>query len=376
MIHLGGLTAQQFLRRYWQKKPRLITRASPRLENFIDRGRAIALACSRQVESRLVLRRRGHWRAEHGPFKKSDFKTLPEKNWTLLIQGVNLHLAEADHLLREFSFIPYSRLDDLMVSYAVAGGGVGPHYDSYDVFLLQGMGRRRWQIGRCRDATLIPNAPLKLLKNFAPDWQHVLETGDMLYLPPHFAHHGIALDECVTYSIGFRAPAAHELAVQFLAYLEDELAANGEYHDSRLKTQRQPALISDSAIAEAARLLKRIKWNGRDIENFFGRYLSEPKPQVFFIRPRRPMTRQHFLARCRKFGVMLDLKTQMLYRDRTIFINGERARGDRVLFELANRRCLPAGPRLDRQTSDLLYSWYLAGYVSANDEPKKLEQHR
>lgn len=368
MIQLGGLTARQFLRRFWQKNPRLIARGSSRFENFIDRRRAITLASSREVESRLIIRSRGRWQVAHGPFKSSTFKTLPGKNWTLLIQGVNLHLAEADHLLRQFSFIPYSRMDDVMVSYAVPGGGVGPHFDSYDVFLLQGTGRRRWQIGRCQDSTLVQNAPLKLLKNFAPECEHVLETGDMLYLPPYFAHHGTALDECVTYSIGCRAPTAQELATQFLGYLHDELALEGGYRDPRLELARAPAAISDLALQEAARLLKEIKWTRGDIENFFGRFLSEPKPNVFFNPPRTPLTGERFKSRCRKFGVSLDLKTQMLYRGRTIFINGERAPGQRILFELANQRCLRSARRIESRSSELLYSWYLAGYLHLNHE--------
>lgn len=361
MIDLGELTVERFLRHFWQKNPRLIARGH--FENFIDRRRAIALASSAEVESRLVIRKRGKWQVAHGPFKPSTFSKLPEKNWTLLIQGVNLHLDDADRLLREFSFIPYFRMDDVMVSYAVPGGGVGPHFDLYDVFLLQGMGRRRWEIGRCRDSGLIPGAPLKLLKNFTADSKHVLEAGDMLYLPPHFAHHGTALDECVTYSIGFHAPTAQELTERFLGYLQDELKLEGEYRDPRLEHERNPAAISDFALCEAVRLLKKIKWTRGDIEHFFGRYLSEPKPNVFFTPPRTPLTAERFSARCREFGVSLDLKSQMLYRGRTIFINGERAPGQRILFELANERSLHPARRIDSRSNELLYSWYRAGYL-------------
>ncbi|MGH8729750.1 MAG: cupin domain-containing protein, partial [Burkholderiales bacterium] len=249
MLRLGDMTAKQFLRRHWQKSPRLIAHGFPRFENFIDRRRAIALACSHDVESRLVLRNRRQWRVEHGPFKRSDFNKLPEKNWTLLVHGVNFHLKEADRLLREFSFIPFWRLDDIMASYAAPGGGVGPHFDSYDVFLLQGIGARRWRIGRVRDSALTPNAPLNLLKNFTADCEHVVERGDVLYLPPGFAHDGTALDECVTYSIGFRAPAAQEFGVEFLIHLQDKLALEGSYRDPDLNLQRAPAKISDQAFS-------------------------------------------------------------------------------------------------------------------------------
>lgn len=360
---LGRLSTQQFLRRYWQKKPYLVRGAFPEFKNFLDRSQAEALACAEDIESRLIVRNGRKWLVEHGPFKRSDFRKLPRANWTLLIHGLNLHLAEADALLRRFDFIPAFRLDDVMGSYAAGGGGVGPHYDSYDVFLLQGKGTRLWQLGSLRDDALQTGAPLKLLENFVPEREYLLEPGDMLYLPPRIAHNGVAREECVTYSIGFRAPTAQELGARFLNYLEDQLALAGEYRDPELKTQRQPAKISDAALAKAARLLAKIKWNGRDIEQFFGRYLTEPKPHVFFSPPRVPLTRAEFRARCQRSGVKLDLKTQMLYRRRNIFINGDAAQTRKALVALANERRLPARAALAKESGEVLYSWYLAGYL-------------
>lgn len=367
MAPLGGLTAQRFLSRYWQKKPYLIRHAFPDFENFIERLGAIALACSEEVESRVVARTASKWRVEDGPFIRSDFKKLPAKNWTLLVNGLNLHLAEADALLRRFDFIPASRLDDVMVSYAVRGGGVGPHHDSYDVFLLQGKGTRRWQLGRLRNDALVPRVPLKLLKNFIPTREYVLEPGDMLYLPPRVAHNGVALEECVTYSIGFRAPTAQELGVGFLHYLEDKLALRGEYRDPELKTQREPAKISGAALAKAMRLVAKIKWSGRDVEHFFGCHLTAPKPHVLFSPPDVPLSSARFRARCHKLGVKLDLRTRMLYRRRNVFINGEAAMASRALVALANEHRLTAGMPIDKQSGELLYSWYLAGYVHIDE---------
>jgi 50S ribosomal protein L16 3-hydroxylase len=377
MFRPGGITAHDFLRRYWQKKFYLAPQAFSRFENFIDRARAIALACRDDVESRLVVRRGRRWDVEYGPFPPARFKELPAKNWTLLIQGLNLHLAEADALLRQFDFVPWFRLDDMMASYAVPGGGVGPHFDSYDVFLLQGKGARLWQISRLRDTMFVPDAPLKLLQNFSADRQMRVTAGDVLYLPPRIAHNGIALEECVTYSIGFRAPSTQELAANFLRYLEETLELEGEYRDPEIKVQQEPGKISDAALMKAQRMLEKVKWNRRDVEDFFGRYLTEPKPHVFFSPPGKQLTRFEFRRRCEKYGVALELKTQMLYRKARVFINGETALASEALIELANKRRLSPPLSLDKQTRELLYSWYIAGYLKIDDRAvEKIAQRR
>jgi 50S ribosomal protein L16 3-hydroxylase len=204
---LGGMTVQAFLRRHWQKQPLLVRHAIPGFHGLIDLDGMIELAGRDDGESRLVMRHGGRWRVEHGPFERRRFSRLPRRNWTLLVQGPDQALPAARHLLSHFDFLPYSRLDDLMISFAPAGGGVGAHFDSYDVFLLQGPGQRRWQVGHQHDLTLVEDAPLKILKRFAPDGQCLLSAGDLLYLPPEFAHDGVAVDACYTYSIGFRAPS-------------------------------------------------------------------------------------------------------------------------------------------------------------------------
>ena len=200
---LNGLSPAQFLRRHWQKKPLLARAALPQFASLVTRRDLFEMARSADTESRLILRNGRRWQVNHGPFTRRDFAQLPARNWTLLVQGVNHVLPQAQALLAQFAFIPYARLDDLMVSFAPPGGGVGPHFDSYDVFLLQGEGRRRWRVSRQRDLALVEGAPLKILRDFRAGREWELAPGDLLYLPPRCAHDGVALEECITCSIGF-----------------------------------------------------------------------------------------------------------------------------------------------------------------------------
>src|SRR6266513_2377077 len=181
---LGGLSGEKFLSKFWQKKPLLVRKAITGFKGVVQAPELLALSLRHDIESRLVCRRRGAWHVQMGPFSRTQLARLPKSGWTLLVQGLNLELPEADALLRRFRFLPYARLDDVMVSYAAAGGGVGPHFDSYDVFLLQGPGRRRWSVGKQRDPELDAKAPLRILANFRPQEEWLLEPGDMLYLPP------------------------------------------------------------------------------------------------------------------------------------------------------------------------------------------------
>ncbi|MEO1956687.1 MAG: cupin domain-containing protein, partial [Methylophilaceae bacterium] len=220
---------------------------------------------------------------EDAPFDEDDFTSLPEKYWTLLVQSVNHHLPAAAGLLSLFSFIPLARLDDLMISYAPTGGSVGAHLDSYDVFLLQGSGTRRWEISTQTDFTLVENAPLRLLKHFKAEQEWVLAPGDMLYLPPNIAHHGVSEDnDCMTYSIGFRAPGKRELMQGFLEHLQDTVQAGGLYEDADLGLQQHPAEISADMIAKVETILQKIKWDKSTISSFLGRVLTEPKVGVCF----------------------------------------------------------------------------------------------
>lgn len=367
MISLGGLTPKVFLRDYWQKQPLLIRDALPGFKGLLTRDALISLAYSEEAQSRLVVQRNGRWQLKHGPLNDRDFAKLPEKQWTLLVQDVNHFLPSARELLSKFRFIPHARLDDLMVSYAPKGGGIGPHFDSYDVFLLQGLGSRRWQISAQLDDAFIEGAPLRILKNFYPEQEWVLEAGDMLYLPPKYAHNGIAEDDCMTYSIGFRAPSHEELMTQFLVFLQDRVSAPGRYADPDLQLQSHPSVLSPAMLSQVRAILNRIKWNQNDIEDFLGIYLSEPKPHVFFEQPEKPVTLRDFVRSIREKGLELDLKSRMLCRRDKFFINGEIFTGSveacRLLTELADNYELTSPGNIDKATGEILYQWYLNGYV-------------
>jgi 50S ribosomal protein L16 3-hydroxylase len=366
---LGGLTVNEFLHEYWQKKPLLIRQAVPGFKGLLDPQQLIELACVPDVQARLVTYQRRQWKLRHEPFEPADFEGLSKKGkWSVLVQGVNHFLPKGAELAKQFNFIPHARLDDLMVSYAPKGGGVGPHFDPYDVFLLQGLGHRRWQISTQKDRSLVEGAPLRLLQNFKVEQEWVLEAGDMLYLPPQCGHNGIAEDDCMTYSIGFRTPWYQELAEQFLVYLQDRIEIEGIYADPGLKAQKHPSELSADMLQQVGRAIRKVKWDDEDIANFLGCYLSEPKPHIFFESPAKPLTEERFRQALQKNGAALDLKAQMLCHDSTVFFNGEAFPVGlgcyRILRELADTRSLPASRKLTREATDLLYQWYLDGYLA------------
>lgn len=367
---LGGLSVKKFLLEYWQKKPLLIRQAIPGFKGLLSPQQLKRLACSPDTQARLVEHKRGQWQLHHGPFDEKDFSSLKKSEWTILVQGVNHILSEASELLNQFNFIPHTRLDDLMVSYAPKKGGVGPHFDSYDVFLLQGLGHRRWQISAQKDKSLIPDAPLRILQNFTPEHDWILEPGDMLYLPPHWAHNGIAEDDCMTYSIGFRTPSYQELGEQFLVYLQDNLCVDGMYADPDLKHQKHPSEISAEMLKQVEHAINQIKWGKSDIANFLGGYLSEPKPHIFFESPEKALTLKKFLLAIKKHGISLDLKTLMLCHKDAVFINGEMHSVDKfdyqILRELADNRKLEQHDTTSTTMQNLLYQWYTSGYVIPN----------
>ncbi len=367
---LGELSTSEFLRDFWQKKPLLIRNAIPGFEGLLDPDELKGLSFREDVQSRIVTFEEGKWSLEHGPFGKKDFRRRPGC-WTLLVQGVNHFLAEGEKLLRHFDFIPHARLDDLMVSFAPNGCGVGPHFDSYDVFLLQGMGGRRWQISSNQGRELVPDAPLRILSRFDPEQEWILEPGDMLYLPPKYAHNGIALGDSMTYSIGFRAPSHQELATQFLVHLQDHFEISGMYEDPDLEAQDHPAEIGRNMLEKVGKVIDSIRWDEKDVEQFLGLYLSEPKPHLFFDPPSRPLSEKTFLWKIRESGIHLDLRSQMLFTEDHIFINGEMlslGHLDRsLLVMLADRRSAPEVDT-DRDTASLLYQWYREGYIGIGGE--------
>ena len=332
---LGGLTAREFLRRHWQKRPLYVRGALPEFRGVLGIAELRALAARDDVESRTVERRGRRHETHHGPFARVQARP---RGWTLLVSGVNLHHAGADALLRRFSFLPQARLDDVMVSYATKGGGVGPHVDSYDVFLLQGSGRRRWRIGR----SLFVAGP-----------------GDLVYLPPGVRHDGVALEPCFTYSIGFRAPRGAELGAAFLDWLHERGLPQARYRDPGLAPASRPARIPPEMVAFAARVLARIRWSGADVARFLGEYLSMPKPHVVFA-PRA--------ARSARVGVVrLDPKSQLLYYGGRFFINGESLsvprRAAEMLRLLADRRAARASALAAAGLGRLISEWQRSGYV-------------
>jgi 50S ribosomal protein L16 3-hydroxylase len=323
---LGDLSPRDFLRRYWQKRMLFVRDAVPQFAGVVDERALAVLAQRDDVESRIV--ERGQTR--HGPFKRVSLKKTGS---TLLVNGVNLHVPAADALLQRFNFVPQARLDDVMVSYATPGGGVGPHVDSYDVFLLQGPGRRAWRVGNQR---------------------LVARPGDLLYLPPGVRHDGVALERCFTYSIGFRAPRGAELGAAFLDWLHRRGLPEARYRDPGLAPARRPGQIPGELFSFAEKLLRRIRWSRRDVERFLGEYLSEPKPHVVF----EP-------GRARRGPVVrLDPRTRLLYRGARFFMNGESVRGARKeLRVLADRRAAPRALLARAGLGGLISDWQRAGYV-------------
>ena len=382
---LGGLTPAEFLSEYWHKKPLLIKNAIPGFTGLLSPEELAGLACEEEVQSRIVEEINGQWHASHGPFDDEDFARLPEKpdpehRWTLLVQTVNHYLPEASELLQQFDFIPHARLDDLMVSYAPDGGGVGPHFDSYDVFLLQGQGKRLWRVSEQTDLELIAGAPLRILKNFDTAQEWLLEAGDMLYLPPQLAHWGIAVsdgkNDCMTYSIGFRAPKNQELATEFLGYMQDklnqeQLTLAGMYEDADLCLQEHAAEISADMVTKVAENLKKIQWSNTDVADFLGSYLSEPKPVVVF-EVNKKMSQSNFNKSLAKYGIRLDLKSQMLFSGNRFYLNGEAVtftdKSAVIVTKLADDRELNVDDMNHSQITDepllqQLHEWYLAGYL-------------
>ena len=321
-LHWGACTEARFLRDFWQRKPLLLRQAFPGFQPLLSRAQLFALAADEDVESRLLQREGRRWQLDHGPFTRKQLPAVEKPNWTLLVQGVNLHVDAASELLRLFRFIPDARLDDLMISWASKGGGVGPHQDAYDVFLLQAAGRRRWRIGPVHDTTLQPGKPVKLLARFTPEEDLVLEPGDMLYLPPGWGHDGIAASgDCMTYSIGFRAPPQGELLKEVLWQLAEAQQGGEIYRDPPLRSHAAPALLPPAMVKFARDAFARLKPDAAWFENMLGIYLTTPKPQVWF--EAAEANKSALRRACRQSGCRLDRRSKMLYTATSVFINGE-----------------------------------------------------
>lgn len=283
-MRLTGFDIDGFLRDSWQQRPLLIRNPWNAWHNPLEPDELAGLACESEVESRLVVRTEDNWKLEHGPLPPKRFGQLGEDPWTLLVQAVDHHVPEVAALLECFRFIPNWRVDDVMVSYAEDAGGVGPHFDNYDVFLVQGLGRRRWQTGAYCDAgtELLPHPDLRLLAQFEPVQEWVLDPGDMLYIPPGIAHDGVAVgDDCMTYSIGFRAPARGELIAGWAQSLLDGLDEDDRYRDAALTRQTNPGEITPHALAELHNMIAEKLGDRESFARWFGRYATAPKnPEI------------------------------------------------------------------------------------------------
>lgn len=277
---LGGLTPREFLRDYWQQKPLLIRQAMPGFESPISADELAGLSLEQEVEARLILEHGERpWELRRGPFAEDAFSQLPERDWTLLVQAVDQFVPEVAELLKDFTFLPSWRIDDLMISFAVPGGSVGPHFDNYDVFLLQAEGQRRWKIGQMCDADspLLEHADLRILADFAQTDEWVLEPGDMLYLPPRLAHYGIAETTCLTYSVGFRAPSAAEVLTHFTDFLAQFLPDEERYSDAGMAPASDPHQIQQDALDRLKALLTAHMSDERLLLTWFGQFMTEPR---------------------------------------------------------------------------------------------------
>lgn len=280
---LGDLTPEAFLRDYWQQKPLLVQNALPGFTSPLTPEDLAGLACEDEVTARLLLEQGGDypWEMRFGPFDPDDFTTLPPTHWTILVQEVDRFVPAVADLLDAFRFLPNWRIDDVQISYAPEHGNAGAHLDNYDVFLLQGHGHRRWQISHTPVAlgeeAYVPDLDVRLLQHFAPDAEWVLAPGDLLYLPPRIPHYGVALDDCMTYSVGFRAPSHAEIVEGFLELAAEQADAEARYGDPGLARPSEPGLIAPEARAHVYTVLQALLADAEAIDRWFGRYATEPR---------------------------------------------------------------------------------------------------
>jgi 50S ribosomal protein L16 3-hydroxylase len=382
---LGGLSPAAFMRDVWQKRPLLIRGALPLVAANgaplapVTPAQLFELASRDDVESRVVIQDAppakvragagneapapGAWSLKHGPFGRRSLPPRGRRGWTLLVQGVDLHVQAAHDLLQRFRWIADARVDDLMVSYASPGGGVGAHIDSYDVFLLQVHGHRRWRVGPVDDTSFVDGLPVRILERFAPTEEWVLGPGDMLYVPPRWGHDGVAEDDCMTCSIGFRTPMATELARELLQRVLDDVEPDGDephFRDPPRSATETPAKMPAALDAFARKAVDRLLKDPAQLARALGEVMTEPKPQVWF---------ETGLERGQGAGLRLDRRTRMMYDERHVFINGESfnaaGRDARLMRDLADARRL-AAPQCERLSADaqaVVADWVAQGWA-------------
>lgn len=326
LTQIAELPVQKFMTEHWHLKPYLFRQAFPRFEPLCDLDIIAEMASDEDIESRLIQHSKIGWTLEHGPF--DELPSMKKKAWTVLIQGIDHHLPEAYDLLQLFRFIPDARLDDVMLSLASDGGGVGPHYDSYDVFLLQMHGKRRWKIGPLHDKELEDGLPLKILKNFEPTEEFVLEPGDMLYLPPNYGHDGIAEGTCCTLSIGFRAPTQAEVLSGILRDIADQIEQDPTmtqtlFSDPARGLQKNPAEIPDDLLNFGRDLIQQFSAQSPQIQRSMGIMLTEPKPHVYYVNNTEDQETHEIISVLGERGIALSMKTKMLFKGEGFFINGD-----------------------------------------------------
>jgi len=378
---LGGLSPAAFMRDVWQKRPLLIRNALPLVAESgaplapVTPAQLFELASRDDVESRLVVQGAAPaktkakspsgegWRLKHGPFARRSLPPLSQHGWTMLVQGVDLHVQAAHELLQRFRWIADARVDDLMVSYASPGGGVGAHIDSYDVFLLQVRGHRRWRVGPVDDGSFVDGLPVRILERFEPTDEWVLGPGDMLYVPPRWGHDGVAEDECMTCSIGFRAPMGTELARELLQRVLDDVEPDGDephFRDPPRSATETPARMPPALDAFARKAVERLLRDPSQLARALGEVMTEPKPEVWF---------DAGLERGEGAGLRLDRRTRMMYDERHVFINGESfnaaGRDARLMRDLADARRLTAAQcrRLSADARAVVADWVAQGWA-------------
>ncbi|HUH88776.1 MAG TPA: cupin domain-containing protein [Pusillimonas sp.] len=385
---LGGISPRTFMKKYWQRKPLLVRQAIPGFSPSLSIRDIRELVRREEVESRLIRQVKGKWQMKAGPFNR--LPSMNQPDWTVLAQNVDAHDDGMAELLHQFRFISDARLDDAMISVASDGGGVGPHFDSYDVFLLQAHGRRHWRLSRQKDLTLEENLPLKILKHFEAEQEYVLEPGDMLYLPPQVAHDGVAKGECMTISIGFRAPKLAALARGVLEAAGDQLMARiGEdpglygaqpqpgprldqhFTDRGVDATAHPALLPDMLVQAALDAVSRIKFDDKLASRFLGSWLTEPSPAAWFDPSNEDLDLADTLPE--SGALALDRCTRVIYRNNELYINGELAPlpASPALRELADARRLDCASRTARRLKpaeiDMLNDWLAEGWLHYQD---------
>jgi len=370
---LGTTSVDDFLKNYWQKKPLLIKNAIPNFVSPITESDLFIIAQNEEAVSRLIEHKQGIWQVKYGPFKKSDLPKKTNIPWTILVQNINHYFPFAESFLNLFKFIPYARLDDLMISYATKKGSVGPHFDSYDVFLFQAQGAREWKISDQKKFTLDKQSSIKIITNFKSKNSWVLKPGDMLYLPPNIGHWGISQsDDCVTYSIGFRAPGTFEIQSKFLDFIQDHLITNENeiYKDPNLTPQKNPAEISSNMTKAIRNIVDRLRWDKSSINHFIGQLLSEPIENSIF-ETRKPLSLKAFEKSIVHKTLRLNSKTRMLFIKNNFYVNGEFIKIDKkytsFLKQLANDREISLESTLNKRDLNalgiVLLPLYEAGFI-------------